>query len=176
MPGFLTEGYVWDCQVCFYWALVVRHLLCVFDSRPELCPKPPPPPPGQIVESYHISLSTKQQAQIREIFNLFDTDGGGTIDRGEMDLALVALGFNAPKSKKNNGALVDEIVQDGVVTLEEFGALMMGELSGRNPQEMLRAVFAVLSQPEGFHDTSGLITYMKMQSVCNKFKVRFRQT
>ncbi len=31
--------------------------------------------------------------QIREIFDLFDTDGGGTIDRGELDFAMSALGF-----------------------------------------------------------------------------------
>jgi hypothetical protein len=30
------------------------------------------------------------------------------------------------------------------VTLEEFGALMKGELSGRDPTEAARAVFAVL--------------------------------
>lgn len=46
------------------------------------------------------------------------------------------------------------------------------ELSGRDPQDMLRAVFAVLSDPEGMNDTSGLITYEKLQSVCSKFKVR----
>jgi Ca2+-binding EF-hand superfamily protein len=31
--------------------------------------------------------------QIKEIFDLFDTDGGGYIDRRELDLAMVALGF-----------------------------------------------------------------------------------
>ena len=175
MPGFLTEGYLWDCQVCFYWALVVRHLLFCFDSRPELCPLPPPPSPGQLVESYHISLSEAQQAQIREVFNLFDTDGGGTIDRGEMDLAMVALGFNAPTSNKNNGALVDEIVGDGVVTLEEFSALMMGELSGRDPDEMLRAVFALLSKPDEDMESDGLITLKKLRAVCNEFKVRYER-
>ena len=161
-------------QVCFYWALVVRHLLFCFDMRPELCPLPPPPPPGQMIEKYHISLSEAQQAQIREVFNLFDTDGGGTIDRGEMDLAMVALGFHAPTSNKNNGALMDEIIDDGVVTLEEFSALMMGELSGRDPEEMLRAVFAVLSRSDEPDErgNDGFITLKKLQSACNEFKVR----
>ena len=158
------------CQVVFYWTLLARHISHYFDAKPDL-------KPAVIAREgsiQQVNLSAQQEEQIKEIFDLFDTDGGGTIDRGEMDFALVALGFNAPKSNKNNGALVDEIVQDGVVTLEEFSALMMGELSGRDPQEMLRAVFAVLSQPEGVHDTSGLITYTKLHAVCSKFKVGLR--
>ena len=158
-------------QARFYWALVVRHLLCCFDWQPQLCPAPPPPPPGHIVDSYHISLSAAQEAQIREVFDLFDTDGGGTIDRGEMDLAMVALGFHAPRSRQDNGALVEEIVGDGVVTLAEFSALMMGELSGRDPQETLRAVFALLSRPDGDPGSDGLVTLRKMQGVCAEFKV-----
>ena len=39
------------------------------------------------------TLVALQQSHIREIFNMFDTDGGGTIDAGELDVALVALGF-----------------------------------------------------------------------------------
>jgi Ca2+-binding EF-hand superfamily protein len=91
-----------------------------------------------------------------------------------MDLAMVALGFHAPTSNKNNGALVDEIIDDGVVTLEEFSALMMGELSGRDPEEMLRVVFALMSRSEepDKRESDGLITLKKLQSICNEFKVR----
>jgi Ca2+-binding EF-hand superfamily protein len=38
-------------------------------------------------------LSEAQAAQIKEIFYLFDTDGGGTIDTQELGFAMVALGF-----------------------------------------------------------------------------------
>ena len=44
-----------------------------------------------------ISLSDQQLAQIREIFDLFDTDGGGSIDAKEMDAAMFALGFHPPE-------------------------------------------------------------------------------
>jgi hypothetical protein len=39
--------------------------------------------------------------QIREIFNLFDTDKGGSIDVGELDFAMNALGFQV---KHANGS------------------------------------------------------------------------
>jgi Ca2+-binding EF-hand superfamily protein len=40
-----------------------------------------------------VVLSDQQLAQIREIFDLFDTDGGGSIDATEMDAAMFALGL-----------------------------------------------------------------------------------
>ena len=63
--------------------------------------------------------------QIREIFNLFDTDGGGTIDKGELDFAMSALGFHVKSgqgwgSKEANDAdeaqaAMEEIAADGYV-------------------------------------------------------------
>jgi hypothetical protein len=38
-------------------------------------------------------LSDAQEALIREIYYLFDTDGGGTIDMQELNCAMIALGF-----------------------------------------------------------------------------------
>jgi hypothetical protein len=59
--------------------------------------------------------------QISEIFNLFDTDGGGSIDLGELDFAMNALGFRAKQadgsSDKDNEAkaALDAIAADGSV-------------------------------------------------------------
>ena len=33
--------------------------------------------------------------EIKEAFDLFDTDGGGTIDPGELKAAMTSLGFEA---------------------------------------------------------------------------------
>ncbi len=42
-----------------------------------------------------LALSEAEEAQIRESFLLFDTDGGGTIDTKELGIAMAALGFQA---------------------------------------------------------------------------------
>jgi Ca2+-binding EF-hand superfamily protein len=42
-----------------------------------------------------IALSPQQEAHIKEIFDLFDTDGGGTIDAQELNSAMFALGFRS---------------------------------------------------------------------------------
>ncbi len=55
------------------------------------------PPESNItaVKSKSLVLSSQQEAHIKEIFDLFDTDGGGTIDADELNCAMVALGFRS---------------------------------------------------------------------------------
>jgi hypothetical protein len=54
---------------------------------------------------------------------LFDTDGGGTIDMGELDFAMSALGFRAKKSDGSSDsdseakAALDAIAADGSAPL-----------------------------------------------------------
>jgi hypothetical protein len=80
-------------QVIFYWTLVARHLCRVFDHQPEA--RPPILERAVAREKHSISLSALQTTQIEEIFNLFDTDGGGSIDRSELELALVRHAYTA---------------------------------------------------------------------------------
>jgi centrin-1 len=57
--------------------------------------KPTKPAQQSPESSGQITLSEAQEAQIREVFYLFDTDGGGTIDVKELNSAMMALGFQA---------------------------------------------------------------------------------
>jgi Ca2+-binding EF-hand superfamily protein len=167
-------GETWD-QVIFYWTLVARHLARCFETSPQLRPHPTPLPDSISASDYQISLSAAQQNQIREIFELFDTDGGGFIDKKELQFAMSALGFQAEahlKEKKTETAnLLDSILSDGTVTLAEFSALMTGEVLGSNPYEELQAVFAALSMSDGESRHDNLITLGKLQACCKKFEV-----
>jgi calcium-binding protein CML len=119
------------------------------------------------------ALSSAQAAQIREIFDLFDTDDTGYIDKREIQFALSALGFQTQgegKSKEETEAL-DAIMGDGKVTLEEFSALMTGEIGGHNPYEEARSAFALLSRPDGDRSYDGLITLSKLEAVCLEYQV-----
>jgi Ca2+-binding EF-hand superfamily protein len=159
----------------FYWTYLARHICQCFDADPAIRPKVTPSQ-GTKEAGHQIALSKAQEDQIREIFDLFDTDGGGTIDSGELTFAMEALGFRNKASKfgaSEAEAAMEEIAADGVVTLEEFSSLMMGQLSGRDPKENMLSVFAVLSQSEGgeFVDDKG-ITLEKLETVCDMYKVR----
>lgn len=51
-------------------------------------------------------LTQEQKQEIREAFDLFDTDGSGTIDVQELSVALRALGFEPKKEE------IKKMVQD----------------------------------------------------------------
>jgi Ca2+-binding EF-hand superfamily protein len=123
-------------------------------------------------------ISKAQADQIREIFQLFDTDGGGCIDQQELQFAMTALGFQTKDSgiqrkRKHTEAVevMDTLICDGKVTLEEFSALMTGEMSSQDPYEEARTAFSVLSRPDGDRTSDGLITLKKLEAVCAEFAV-----
>jgi Ca2+-binding EF-hand superfamily protein len=123
------------------------------------------------------ALSSAQASQICEIFELFDTDGGGSIDMKELQFAMIALGFHNKEHQHGRGGhsrsekLVDAMVGDGKVTLEEFSALMTGESSGHDPYEEARTVFAILSKQDAEQRHDGLITLSKLESTCREYGV-----
>jgi Ca2+-binding EF-hand superfamily protein len=155
---------------------MARHLSRFFDTNPHLRPNLDDFPK---VETHQITLSKQQEDQIREIFGLFDTDGGGTIDRKELEFAMLALGFqnadNQAKGKELEAAasraLLDSIVGDGKVTLSEFMALMTGEVLGRNQFEEAQSVFAALSRSDGNTMHDKLITTSKLETACLEYGV-----
>jgi Ca2+-binding EF-hand superfamily protein len=155
---------------------VVRQLSRFFDSNPHLRP-PPTPLPEALMErkSQTISLSKAQDNQILEIFQLFDTDGGGTIDRRELELAMTVLGFQIKKHHRKENCdeikLLDTLVGDGTVTLEEFSALMRGEVSGIDPYEEAQIAYSVLSRPDEERNNDNLITFKKLEAVCREYEV-----
>ena len=57
-------------------------------------------------------LSEAEVEVLREVFNAFDADGGGSIDVDEMHSAMKSLG--AESSKADIKKLMDEIDEDGV--------------------------------------------------------------
>jgi Ca2+-binding EF-hand superfamily protein len=154
--------------------MVTRHLCKCFDQNPRLRPER-----LQQVEfpgGHQISLSKAQHEQIEEIFNLFDIDGGGSIDKRELELAMVALGFHDKTrgGKDRNRAaakMIADMVADGKVTLDEFSSLMMGQLNLHDPLEEVRAAFVVLSRSDGNDAFEGFITADKLQTTCQEFEV-----
>ena len=175
-----------DFQVVFYWTLIARYVCRCFDADPNMSASAQmgSSPPVTAIRTQsekslasRIKLSKAQETQIREIFELFDIDGGGTMDRRELDMAMVALGFKAQparlaRGRKRGAAVVEEaMMQDGSVDLEEFTALMKGELGGRDPMEAVRAAFAYLSRHDGDRQSDGLITLGKLQAACKELEV-----
>merc|ERR1711935_1044868 len=67
-------------------------------------------------------LSEEQKQEIREAFDLFDTDGSGAIDAKELKVAMRALGFEPKKDEIRK--MISDIDKDGDGTID-FDEIMM---------------------------------------------------
>merc|ERR1712110_441072 len=69
-------------------------------------------------------LSEEQKQEIKEAFDLFDTDGSGEIDSKELKVAMRALGFEPKKEEIQK--MISDVDDDGSGTIgyEEFLKMM----------------------------------------------------
>ena len=80
-------------------------------------------------EKKKAQFTEEQIEEIREAFNLFDTDGSGAIDYSELKRAMRALGFQTPKDEMQR--IIAEIDADGSGEIEfpEFMQMMTGKMA-----------------------------------------------
>ena len=102
---------------------------------------PPPPPQEKVQKSFDFKASglTKEEIEeIREAFNLFDTDGGGTIDIKELKAAIQSLGFEN-KNPTITNMIADLEVQaaDEEIDFEMFIAAITAPLGDKSTREGL---------------------------------------
>ena len=153
---------------------MARHLSQYFDANPQL--KPILKYDNKQI-SDQVVLSQRQEDQMKEIFELFDTDGGGTIDYQELTIAMTAMGFQDSSGTKNKKTreILDTIDSDGshTISLDEFKALMKGELSMIDPLQEIKAIFMALTSMED--SDPGIITINKLRLATQKFNVRLSE-
>merc|ERR1712188_32466 len=85
-------------------------------------------------------MSDKEIAECKEAFDLFDMDGGGTIDLEELGTAMTALGFQPKKAEIKK--MVDDMDKDsdGTIDFQEFLTLMAGKMSSKDlKDDMVKA-------------------------------------
>merc|ERR1711959_657944 len=83
------------------------------------------------------SLTEEQRQELREAFDLFDTDGSGAVDAAELHTAMKALGFE-PK-KEEIAKMVREMDKDGDATVdfEEFCIMLAEKMNQKDGKEEL---------------------------------------
>merc|ERR1712216_369972 len=104
-----------------------------------------------------------QKKEVKEAFDLFDTDGSGAIDAKELKVAMQALGFEP--STEEIAKMVKDIDVDGNATIEceEFIEMMEGKMAGKDPVEEMKKAFALYDV-----DNKGKITVADMQRVAKE--------
>ncbi|TDH74183.1 hypothetical protein CCR75_003046 [Bremia lactucae] len=110
-----------------------------------------------------VGLNEEQQQEIREAFDLFDTDGNGTIDAKELKVAMRALGCEPKKEEITQ--MVSDANKDGTGTIDfsEFLELMTSKMSEQDSREEILKAFRLFDD-----DQTGKISFGNLKRVAKE--------
>merc|ERR1719271_632240 len=108
-------------------------------------------------------LTDEQKAELKEAFELFDTDGSGAVDTSELHTAMKALGFEPKKEEIDK--MVREMDKDGdaTVDLEEFYVMMAEKMNQKDGKEEMLKGFKLFDD-----DGTGKISFKNFQRVAKE--------
>jgi centrin-1 len=105
-------------------------------------------------------INEEEIEELREAFNLFDTNGDGSIDPKELKAAMQSLGFEG----KNHtvAQMINDIDKNGTgdIDFEEFLDLMTVKLGDSDTPEDVKKVFDLFDD-----DKTGFITIQNLKRV-----------
>ncbi|KAG6380697.1 hypothetical protein JVT61DRAFT_5074 [Boletus reticuloceps] len=108
-------------------------------------------------------LTDEQKQEIKEAFELFDTDKDGSLDYHELKVAMRALGFDMKKAE------VLKILRDhdksghGLMEFEDFAKIMSERILARDPMEEIRRAFQLFDD-----DNTGKISLRNLRRVAKE--------
>ena len=120
-------------------------------------------PAGGARKAKKPGLSEEQIEEIREAFNLFDTDHSGSIDYRELKAAMRALGFEVKKEELRK--MITDIDADGSGNIEfpEFLEMMTGKMGEKDTKEEILKVFKLFDD-----DSTGKISFKNLKRVAKE--------
>ena len=108
--------------------------------------------PGAIYEPSCIDkLTDAQLDEFREAFNMFDKDGGGSIDASELRDLMISVGQNCTEGELKEMVLAADADGTGDIDFLEFAVLMAHKMTDENKDDTLKKAFAVFdASGDGF--------------------------
>ena len=108
-------------------------------------------------------LTEEQRQEIKEAFDLFDTDGSGNIDAKELKVAMRALGFEPKKDEIKKMIAEMDADQNGVIDYNDFVELMTVKMAERDPMEEMMKAFRLFDE-----DDTGKISFKNLKRVAKE--------
>merc|ERR1712244_34166 len=104
-----------------------------------------------------------QNRELKEAFELFDTDSSGTIDMKELRAAMKALGYDAQKEElKKIRFELDKDIGDEI-NFDEFLEIMTGRICKADTREDIDKIFRLFDE-----DNTGYITLRNLKKICQE--------
>ncbi|XP_061341762.1 caltractin [Gastrolobium bilobum] len=115
---------------------------------------------------HHLTQQKKQE--IKEAFELFDTDGSGNIDAKELNVAMRALGFEMTEEQINQ--MIADVDKDGSgsIDYDEFEHMMTAKIGERDTKEELMKAFRIIDQ-----DKNGKISASDIKRIAKELGQNF---
>jgi len=115
---------------------------------------------GQAQTKQRQGLDDEQIEELREAFNLFDTEHSGTIDARELKAALRALGFEVKKEDVRR--MLSDVGKDASqpIDFNDFTEMMRGRMPDKNSREEINKVFALFDE-----DETGKISFRNLKNI-----------
>uniref|UniRef100_A0A672NHP6 Caltractin-like n=1 Tax=Sinocyclocheilus grahami TaxID=75366 RepID=A0A672NHP6_SINGR len=108
-------------------------------------------------------LTEEQRQEIKEAFDLFDTDGSGNIDVKELKVAMRALGFE-PKKEEIKKMIADiDKEGSGVIGFNDFLSMMTQKMSEKDSKEEILKAFRLFDD-----DCTGKISFKNLKRVAKE--------
>ncbi|KAJ3211395.1 Calcium-binding component of the spindle pole body (SPB) half-bridge [Entophlyctis luteolus] len=108
-------------------------------------------------------LSEDQKTEIKEAFDLFDTNKDGALDYHELKVAMRALGFDIKKADVLK--ILREFDKDGqgLIEFADFNKVMTEKILDRDPLEEIRKAFQLFDD-----DNTGKISVRNLRRVAKE--------
>ncbi|NXW81635.1 CETN1 protein, partial [Alopecoenas beccarii] len=125
------------------------------------------PPPRATVQrkkaSAKLELTEEQRQEVREAFELFDTDGTGAIDVKELKVAMRALGFEPRKEEIKKMISDTDTEGTGKISLNEFLVVMTPKMAEKDSREEILKAFKLFDD-----DETGKISFKNLKRVARE--------
>ncbi|NWV01061.1 CETN1 protein, partial [Upupa epops] len=110
-----------------------------------------------------LELTEEQKQEIREAFDLFDTDGSGNIDVKELKVAMRALGFEPKKEEIKK--MIADIDKEGTgkISFNDFLVVMTQKMAEKDSKEEILKAFKLFDD-----DETGKISFKNLKRVARE--------
>merc|ERR1719262_2160992 len=110
-----------------------------------------------------MELTDKEKGEIKEAFDLFDTDGSGNIDIKELTIAMKALGCEPKPGEIEK--MIGDVDDDGSgeIGFPEFLKMMTDKILNKDPKDDLLKAFRLFDD-----DQTGFVTFKNLKRVAQE--------
>jgi centrin-3 len=126
--------------------------------------KAPAKPTGRrAVRQPRVDLTEDQRLEIKEAFDIFDSDKSGSIDRHELRVAMRAMGFDVSKQEILDIMEAKDPDNTGSIKFAAFQEVVGEKMAQRDPLDEIRKAFALFDD-----DKTGKISLKNLRRVARE--------